>query len=296
MSYGPQVAISTVHIVGFPANTHEREMENLCRWFPGFVGVKATFANDMPKVWIRFDSPENALNAAMVLNEQPLDMVDTHMKMRASIAKTELNVTTGSLRKGPVTTSVGPLDSLMAKADQANAQLQFGGVYGASQGVGQQMYPGVIPCWDGQPLTGGLDAYGATTKRRRVHEDTTVQDTLVLMGCGEKGLDEQKCTDLFGRYDNVCRLPTYAPGLATSAPGPRLRRLDGFVTSTFSRKGVDSYFAKYTTTEYANAAKAKCEEQGLYPQVLILCVVVAVVAVVARRARVVVVSTQQQPL
>ena len=84
-----------------------------------------------------------------------------------------------------------------------NAQLQFGGVYGASHGVGQQMYPGVIPCWDGQPLTGGLDAYGATTKRRRVHEDTTVQDTLVLMGCGEKGLDEQKCTDIFGRYDNV---------------------------------------------------------------------------------------------
>ncbi len=184
----------------------------------------------------------------------------------------------------------------MAEADQANAQLQFGGVYGASHGVGQQMYPGVIPCWDGQPLTGGLDAYGATTKRRRVHEDTTVQDTLVLMGCVEKGLDEQKCADIFGRYDNVCRLPTYAPGLATSAPGPRLRRLDGFVTSTFSRKGVDSYFAKYTTTEYANAAKAKCEEQGLYPQVLILCVIEVVVAVVARRARVVVVSTRQQPL
>ena len=48
--------------------------------------------------------------------------------------------------------------------------------------------------------------------------------------------------------------------------------------------------------EYANAAKAKCGEQGLYPQVLILCVIEVVVAVVARRARVVVVSTQQQQL
>ncbi len=59
----------------------------------------------------------------------------------------------------------------------------------------------------------GLDAYGATTKRRRVHEDTTVQDTLVLFGCVEKGLDEQKCADIFGRYDMFIGCPHMRRGL-----------------------------------------------------------------------------------
>jgi hypothetical protein len=294
--YGPQASISTIHIVGFPANTNEREMENICRWFPGFVGVKATFQNEVPKAWIRFDSPANAEHACDVLNDQPLDLIDTHMKMRVSIAKTELNVVSGSLRKGPVTTAVGPLDSIMAKGEQAasmtSAQLQFSAIYGAPQGgqlLGQQMYPGVIPCWDGQPLTGvggvtgGLplsDAHG-TTKRRRFSESSSVQDTLVIMALTEKGLDERKCSELFGRYATVTRVTVMRISLSTSAPGPS-RRCEGFITSNFnaSGKGGGNYFAKYATPEYAAAALKLIGEQGFRCEVRMIAITtIAIMAI-----------------
>ena len=61
--------MSTVFLAGFPADTTHRELDNLCRFLPGFVKSKASFTRGIT-LWALFSSVKEAEAAVRVFKDQ----------------------------------------------------------------------------------------------------------------------------------------------------------------------------------------------------------------------------------
>lgn len=61
--------VSTVFVAGFPPDATQRELENLCRFLPGFVKAKASFTRGIT-LWALFDSVPEAEAAIRLLKDQ----------------------------------------------------------------------------------------------------------------------------------------------------------------------------------------------------------------------------------
>lgn len=201
--------ISTIHVVGFHDNANDREMENFCRFLPGFMDAKASLTTS-PKLWVRFDSKESAENALPFVDKMPFDLLDPEVLLRASIAKTNLNVRERTRIQG-VTTRAGPLDYLMGM--NMSLEPQLGGA-GAGAGVPHGVAAvgaGRIPA--GGPSTGArrrddLDA----SKWKDAHELQTgsiagsaskpgMTDTVIFKAIEENGVTEQELQDWFEKLE-----------------------------------------------------------------------------------------------
>jgi len=238
------MAMSTIYIIGFPPNTLDREIENFCRFMPGFVGAKAAFSDgNKPRAWVKFDTPENAQAALALTNDKAFDLTDPTVVMKASPAKTELNVD-HSKRTTGVSCAAGLIDVLIARSTQPTQSFTR-----SFQPSFETFDTGGMGLFDQYPVSGGYGAgregYGDRgTKRPRSDDRSGPQDTLVLMGIGTKNLDEKQCKDVFSK-------------------------LEGYVTSHFnsSGKGGGNFFVKYSSETDASKAMTAVKAHGLDPQI-----------------------------
>jgi len=83
--------VSTLHISGFPPDATDRELENFCRFLPGYVISKSSLDRGAPKLWVRFDCPETANAALPFIDGQPFDLRIPSAALWGAHAKTDLN-------------------------------------------------------------------------------------------------------------------------------------------------------------------------------------------------------------
>lgn len=156
-------------IGGFPADALPRELDNLCRFFPGFVTSNISTAKGVT-LFVLFDSADSAHAAIEELNGQMFDRSVPGEPMRATMARSNMR-----------STSTNPAG---AAAHTAQSYSPSKGTWGG----GAPMYqppPPAHPPPPGHPGTSG------TTKRPRIPEDPSQVDTLASVGALEAGFDEE---------------------------------------------------------------------------------------------------------
>lgn len=132
---------SSILISGFPGNATDREMENFCRFLPGYIASKASFKGS-PKVFVRFDAYEAAQAAVSGINGQPFDELDPDVILTSAMARTDLNPPApGSLVPGrdKLTSMAGQTGFTGAVHGMQNAWPQSD--WGAARGGNEYMPP-----------------------------------------------------------------------------------------------------------------------------------------------------------
>eukprot|EP00443_Scrippsiella_acuminata_P070381 CAMPEP_0115415516 /NCGR_PEP_ID=MMETSP0271-20121206/23138_1 /TAXON_ID=71861 /ORGANISM="Scrippsiella trochoidea, Strain CCMP3099" /LENGTH=420 /DNA_ID=CAMNT_0002839853 /DNA_START=61 /DNA_END=1320 /DNA_ORIENTATION=- len=84
-------AVTTLCIVGFPDDVHERELHNLCRWTAGFQEANVVKRTTL---FVKFYSKKDAVNALESLNGAPFDAREPGSIMKVEFARREMDVTT----------------------------------------------------------------------------------------------------------------------------------------------------------------------------------------------------------
>jgi len=191
---------STVYITGFPADVTERELENLCRFLPGFVGTSPTFSKGAT-VWVRFQDPDCAAAAVPLLDEQPFNMRDMSLVMKAVIAKSDTT-------PRPFDSMASPLEALVGwgSHDSGGYKPGTGGL--GSGGVLDNMLQSLVMPGQGGDAGGSFsfnDDYNKPKMPRPVVEPAD-NDTLVLFGIGDKGLTEQDLLTFFNQIEGFITL------------------------------------------------------------------------------------------
>jgi len=156
--------VSTIFITGFPEDATARELDLVTRFMPGFVGTK-TCSKKYVTLFAKFDSPDNAMNAINVLNEQKFDRTQEG-RMRAQMARS----------------NVRKLDNM----DSA-----FGQQLGTAAPT-----PAVTPVVINQGPPTPFGGKGAG-KRKRIAEDPNSVDTVAVIGAVSQGYDEAGIADFF---------------------------------------------------------------------------------------------------
>eukprot|EP00927_Polykrikos_kofoidii_P070912 TRINITY_DN67280_c0_g1_i1.p1 TRINITY_DN67280_c0_g1~~TRINITY_DN67280_c0_g1_i1.p1 ORF type:complete len:403 (-),score=56.67 TRINITY_DN67280_c0_g1_i1:156-1301(-) len=233
--HGRDVEGSTLFLTGFPENTSDREMENFCRFLPGFVGAKSKFKT-WPQVFVRFDSTANAMAAKMMIDRQPFDLQDDSVALKAHVAKTELiNPGVGlQFRKGTgPNLLMGRMNSVLGiQTTVAPAALTHG--HEGGKGDYKNDYKNDYKSdYKHEYKTDYKTDYGVwdsprATKRGRVDALDADMDTIIIMGVQEKGYTEESLRTFFGS-------------------------IPGYVTLQIS-KGAGHCFVKFSSHEAAVAA------------------------------------------
>jgi hypothetical protein len=150
--------ICTLHISGFPINMMERELKNLCRYFPGCTAssISSGKAFQRPIGFARFETRELAEEAIPQLSGIVFDDEDPDSVLRVSLAKRNL---VPRLRRNPAPARGGYGD--------------YQGMYG--------MYPYAMGMSGG--YVGGYGG-GMSTGTMESRESGTVSDTLCVRGLG----------------------------------------------------------------------------------------------------------------
>jgi len=83
--------VSTLFIVGFPSDVQHRELDNLCRFLPGFETSNVTTSKGLYSLFAKFDCPRSAHAAISALNGQPFDRNSSYdQPIRAAMAKSNM--------------------------------------------------------------------------------------------------------------------------------------------------------------------------------------------------------------
>jgi len=157
--------VSTVFVGGFPPDASPRELDNLCRFMPGFVTSNVSTAKGYATLFVLFDHPRNAAGAIDLLNGQMYDRSQPGEPMRATMARSNMRSSTPS-------------------APAHHAARGWGG--GAPPG---QPPPPASPPPQFYPVNVAVDT-GGGTKRPRIPEDPSRVDTVASVGAKEAGFDE----------------------------------------------------------------------------------------------------------
>eukprot|EP00667_Euglena_gracilis_P021498 EG_transcript_23594 len=80
--------IRTIHIVGFPEDLKERELNLLFRKTPGFEGAFIKYGGAKVIAWANFTTQPLALEAIDDINGYPFDPYQEGVQLHASLAKT----------------------------------------------------------------------------------------------------------------------------------------------------------------------------------------------------------------
>jgi len=183
--FGDEEELSTVFVGGLPLDATHRELDNLCRFLPGFINSKVDTRRGTT-LFARFDSHESAQAAIAVLHNQPFDRNNPTEPMRVVMAKSNMRT-----NEPPAPTSGGyPVQQWQIVPTQ---------------------YQPPPPGKGGGTLNGAFgDARPA--KRPRIPENPTQVDTLACVGATEAGFSEATLEAFFSRL----------PGFTAFKGNPRM--------------------------------------------------------------------------
>lgn len=171
--------VSTVFVGGFPPDVVPRELDNLCRWMPGFVTSNVSTTKGTT-LFVLFDHPSSAHAAIQLLNNQQFDRSVPGEPMRATMARSNMrsnNAQTPSPQVAPHRLPPSP---------QLPPVQQFRDA---------QPPPPTAP----HPMLGAIGAndVGHGGKRPRIPEDPNQVDTVASVGALDVGYDETSLRAFF---------------------------------------------------------------------------------------------------
>jgi len=181
--------VSTIFLGGFPYDAQPRELDNLVRFFPGYV-TSSVSTNRGVTMFALFDIPENAQAAIEVLNGQVFDRNNPAELMRASMAKSNMRSSAsggGGGGGGGGAAHHGPPPARGSAAAWA-APRTF-----------SQPPPPSYPPPPGHPGTGPMGNQSGQ-KRPRIYEDPNQIDTVASVGAMEAGFDENTLRGIFESF------------------------------------------------------------------------------------------------
>lgn len=176
--------LSTIFVAGFPADAHARELENLCRFMPGYLKSKLETRKGTT-LFAMFDCGRNANFAINALNNQSLDSANPGEPMRAVMARSNMRT------DGPG----GPA------APGGPGQLTTYTAWGPKR---------VAPPVHAAPASAG--GWGSGAKRPRTAENPAQVDTVAVTGAYEAGYDSATLEAFFAEL----------PGFVVFKPNPRM--------------------------------------------------------------------------
>jgi len=159
--------VSTVFIGGIPPDATLREMDNLCRFMPGYVHSKVD-SRKGTTLFVCFDSPDTATECIFRLDKQHFDRSNPGEPLRVVMAKS-------NMRSG----------DHPAVAQRAPAQV----VYQAPPP------PQALPQAPSGPQRAG--------KRPRMYEDPYAIDTVAIVGAADRGFSEVMIEQFFGQMPGL---------------------------------------------------------------------------------------------
>lgn len=179
-------AVSTVFIGGLPPDATPRELDNLCRFLPGFVNSKVD-ARKGKTLFARFETPNSAYNAIAALNGQVFDRLCPGEPMRVVLARSNMK-------------SDKPPSRTLSNEIQHSVMT----------------YPPISSYPVGNNATNlgmpSANATAGTGKRQRSQGDSAEVDTVASVGAAERGFDEATLHAFFMGL----------PGFVTFKANPRM--------------------------------------------------------------------------
>eukprot|EP00913_Durusdinium_trenchii_P030455 g28529.t1 len=182
--------VTTIFLAGFPYDATHRELENLCRFLPGFVRSKASF-NRGVMLWALFDSQANAEAAISVLNEQErmgleaFDSTKPGEVMRVVMAKSNMRDMDSTPTAHGGAHGGSPQGSLAARFHAQAAQLQAPRAWSHP--------PPASPVGQMRPAATMMPAKRARTMPQS--QDSV--DTVASVGAADSGIDEEALNGFF---------------------------------------------------------------------------------------------------
>eukprot|EP00408_Alexandrium_pacificum_P025415 CAMPEP_0171186346 /NCGR_PEP_ID=MMETSP0790-20130122/16765_1 /TAXON_ID=2925 /ORGANISM="Alexandrium catenella, Strain OF101" /LENGTH=407 /DNA_ID=CAMNT_0011651387 /DNA_START=40 /DNA_END=1264 /DNA_ORIENTATION=- len=275
--------VSTVFVAGFALDSTTRELDNLCRFMPGFVNAKVD-ARKGKTLFARFDAQSSALSAISLLQGQAFDRSNPAEPMRAVLAKSNM------------------------KSDKPG--MSHGGHAMVQYAIGGQPPPPTYPPV-GAPQHGGPPVYGGPQGRRpRSQENPGEVDTVACVGAREQGMTiaaavqqgvpaEMAKSSMNGPYGGAGGAPAQPPppsippppghGHGTKRPrmGENPNQVDTVASVGAAEQGIDEAglqdffsqipgfvmfkanprmgggFAKFESPAHASEAVAIAQQQGV---------------------------------
>lgn len=165
MAHNGNGEVSTIFLAGFPADATPRELDNLCRFMPGFVTSNVVTTKGT-MLFVLFDTAANARAAISVINQQPFDRTMEGEPLRAQMARSNM------------------------RSPGAAPEPQWGPPGAAPHKVP----PSWVPARHQPPPPAGPHPFeaGLGQKRpRQMPENPGQVDTVAVIGAKEKGFDEE---------------------------------------------------------------------------------------------------------
>mmetsp|Transcript_55369 Transcript_55369/g.125904 ORF Transcript_55369/g.125904 Transcript_55369/m.125904 type:complete len:238 (+) Transcript_55369:58-771(+) len=177
------MSVSTICVVGFPADAGVRERKNFLRFLPGFERAVVTKTNTL---FAKFETPTDAENAVAMLATVPYDQDDSSSyPVKAELAKSEMGEGAAQVTPSPRYGKGAP------RAMGFEAVPQMTQVYGADNYYSPASFAGGKGA---ARAAGGFAAraapYGAAdvSRKGKGMEDPNSIYTIAVLGLDKKGL------------------------------------------------------------------------------------------------------------
>lgn len=215
--------VSTIFVGGFPPDASSRELDNLCRFLPGFVTSKVVTTKGLT-LFALFDCPLNAVEAINVLDGQPFDGTQVGGEpMRAQMARTNMRGGGGG--------GVGLPNGFRPPAPQPT--WDTAAIMPNQPPPPEAPYPGPV----GVPIG----------KRPRMAEEPGAVDTVASLGAKEAGIDE---TSLKSFFESL-------PGFVDFKGNPRMGGgFAKFASSAMAQQAVEMAQQEGVPAEMARSSMA----------------------------------------
>eukprot|EP00931_Biecheleriopsis_adriatica_P115519 TRINITY_DN91304_c0_g1_i1.p1 TRINITY_DN91304_c0_g1~~TRINITY_DN91304_c0_g1_i1.p1 ORF type:complete len:278 (-),score=45.67 TRINITY_DN91304_c0_g1_i1:49-819(-) len=234
--------VSTIFVAGFPGDASQRELDNLCRFMPGFVNSKVSFGKGTT-LFALFDSPMSAQAAIDVLRDQAYDRLNPAETLRVVMARS--NMRNEQPTRGPPPPQYPPPRQQPAYGAAPGYNGGGGNDRGgysrggydrgyATQGARQQPPPPIGYSGGHSPGWGG--SQGPPQKRARTEDPGSI-DTVAVVGAMERGIDEAALNQFFSQQP-------------------------GFLVFKVNQK-MGGGFAKFMAPDMAREAVGQAESQGI---------------------------------
>lgn len=255
----------TLLVTGFPENSSDRELENFCRFLPGFGGAKSSFKK-FPQVFVKFESHAQVLNAMQWVDQQPFDLHDQLNVLKGHIARKELNIDMVSDRQSgaPLQSRNGVGPSLLQGS--LNALLGLAEAPGnAWQAAAHAHWPSEAYMTEDRP-----------SKRPRWEAEDGGMDTLYIRDIVEKKQTESSIASLFSGYKGyvTLRLAKHAVSgiencfikFASAADAQAaLHSAPAWLEADMARRSLDLSVGSAKQSESWSAVAAPMPKGGAWP-------------------------------
>jgi len=241
MGYIEEDVVSTIFVGGLPPDAAPRELDNLCRFMPGYVNSKIDNRKGLT-LFVQFDSSSTAQEAIARLNNQVFDRNSPGEPMRVVMAKSNMRTHDivprgqyGTQQSQPLWGMTPPIGHSSPYRGGGGGASSYGGSFVGS-GAGTNHGGSAHQSW---AFSEPSEAFGGQrgAKRSRLSENPNSVDTVACVGAAEAGFDEFSVQAFF----------TALPGFVAFKPNPRM----------------GGGFAKFASPHLASEAVAAAESDGM---------------------------------